>query len=156
MEHKTEKNMLMLKGEASPCLQPRHSGYGLCDVVTRSLSREFPWLVRLLTTFASAIYNYAYSRVFQHPLERALRRRARNAQATVAHGSRNEPCGMNCSLSCRTRCGTSFPRPRHADGNRHQLFMSEKKALRLSLLRTLTWPRPSASNVRSTTHLLPP
>ena len=48
--------------------------------------------------------------------------------ATNAHGSRNEPCGMNCSLSCRTRCGTSFPRPRHADGNRHQLFMSEKKS----------------------------
>ena len=64
-------------------MQPRYSGYGLCDVVTRSLSREFPWLVRLLTTFASAIYNYAYSRVFQHPLERALNRRARNAQATM-------------------------------------------------------------------------
>ena len=113
MEHKTEKNMLMLKGEGSPCLQPRHSGYGLCDVVTRSLSREFPWLVRLLTTFASAIYNYAYSRVFQHPLERALRRRARNALGYNAHGSRDE-------------------------------------------LVSLTWIRPSASNVRSTTHLLPP
>ena len=76
--------MLMLKGEASPCLQPRHSGYGLCDVVTRSLSREFPWLVRLLTTFASAIYNYAYSRVFQHPL--CWRSPPRNAPAT--NGSR--------------------------------------------------------------------
>ncbi|SHK46565.1 hypothetical protein SAMN05720470_101457 [Fibrobacter sp. UWOV1] len=25
-----------------------------------------------------------------------------NALAANAHGSRNEPCGMNCSLSCRT------------------------------------------------------
>ena len=116
-----------------------------------------------------------HSRGFQHPLERALNRRARNALATVAHGSRANlasltwprPSADECSLDdlSSSALGHSFPvvlphlmrhllsPPASCRWKSASAFHVRKKALRLSLLRTLTWP---FRNVRFAVRHSPP